>query len=417
MFADNVRSVPDLWAAFDLATMLHRYAFSNFQSFLDPTEVSLQLNGKVPQVAWEVQSLGGHRLSTVAAVIGANGSGKTALLKPLVFVAWFLKSSFMAPVDAPIPVAPHFSAPDEPTEIEVEAEGQDGQLWRYVLRLTPQRVLHEALYQQKVKGFSYVFVRDWDEATQQYQVKQQDFGMAPTEARKVRPNASLVSTAAQYGVAKAQMFMRINLQTNVVATGRVPFRADSDLPQAARHFALNEAQQAQMVALLKAWDLGLSGVQLRELTSQVPGEEPRTVWFPFGVHTGRNGRTRELSFLEESSGTQSAFVLLSRLLPALSHGGLVVIDEFENDLHPHMLEPILDLFAHPQTNPHRAQIVFTCHAMEVLNVLHKSQVMLVEKNTDCESSAWRMDSIQGIRNDDNFYAKYMAGAYGAVPQL
>jgi len=393
MFADNVPYVPDLWAASDLATMLHRYAFSNFQSFLDPTEVSLQLNGKVPQVAWEVQSLGGHRLSTVAAVIGANGSGKTALLKP------------------------HFSAPDEPTEIEVEAEGQDGQLWRYVLRLTPQRVLHEALYQQKVKGFSYVFVRDWDEATQQYQVKQQDFGMAPTEARKVRPNASLVSTAAQYGVAKAQMFMRINLQTNVVATGRVPFRADSDLPQAARHFALNEAQQAQMVALLKAWDLGLSGVQLRELTSQVPGEEARTVWFPFGVHADRVGRTRELSFLEESSGTQSAFVLLSRLLPALSQGGLVVIDEFENDLHPHMLEPILDLFAHPQTNPHRAQIVFTCHAMEVLNVLHKSQVMLVEKNTDCESSAWRMDSIQGIRNDDNFYAKYMAGAYGAVPQL
>ena len=28
--------------------MLHRYAFSNFQSFLEPTEVSLRLNGKVP---------------------------------------------------------------------------------------------------------------------------------------------------------------------------------------------------------------------------------------------------------------------------------------------------------------------------------------------------------------------------------
>jgi len=205
--------------------MLHRYAFSNFQSFLEHTEVSLQLNGKVPQVGWEVQSLGGNRLSTVAAVIGANGSGKTSLLKPLVFVAWFLKSSFLAPVDALIPVVPHFSAPDEPTEIEVEAEGLDGQLWRYVVRLTPQRVLHEALYQQKVKGFSYVFVRDWDESAQQYQVKQQDFGMAPTEARKVRPNASLVSTAAQYGVPKAQMFTRIHLQTNVVATGRVPFRA------------------------------------------------------------------------------------------------------------------------------------------------------------------------------------------------
>ena len=55
--------------------------------------------------------------------------------------------------------------------------------------------------------------------------------------------------------------------------------------------------------------------------------------------------------------------------------------------------------------------------MEVLNILHKSQVMLVEKNEYNESTAWRLDSVEGIRSDDNFYAKYMAGAYGAVPQL
>lgn len=393
--------------------MLHRYAFSNFQSFRDHTEVDLRLNGKVPPVAWEAVSAGGHRLSTVAAVIGANGSGKTALIKPVAFLVWFLRSSFQTPVEAPIPVTAHFSATNEPTEFEVEAEGLDGQMWRYVLRLTRQRVLHEALYQQKVKGFSYVFVRDWDEASQSYRIKQQDFDMAPSEARKVRPNASLIATAAQYGVAQAQKFTKIHLQTNVVATGRMPH----DLTAAAQHFALNQAQQSQMVALLKAWDMGLSDVQVRQQTVQRPDEEPQTVWLPFGLHTDRQGRTRELSLFQESSGTQSAFVLLSRLLPVLSMGGIVVIDEFENDLHPHMLEPILDLFASPHTNPHRAQILFTCHAMEVLNVLHKSQVFLVEKDENCESSAWRMDSIQGIRTDDNFYAKYMAGAYGAVPAL
>lgn len=41
--------------------------------------------------------------------------------------------------------------------------------------------------------------------------------------------------------------------------------------------------------------------------------------------------------------------------------------------------------------------------------------MLVQKNEDCESTASRMDAVEGIRNDDNYYAKYMAGAYGAVP--
>lgn len=82
-----------------------------------------------------------------------------------------------------------------------------------------------------------------------------------------------------------------------------------------------------------------------------------------------------------------------------------------------MLEPILDLFANPNTNPNQAQLLFTCHAIEVLNLVHKSQVMLVQKNADCESTASRMDAVVGIRNDDNFYAKYMAGAYGAVPNF
>jgi hypothetical protein len=82
-----------------------------------------------------------------------------------------------------------------------------------------------------------------------------------------------------------------------------------------------------------------------------------------------------------------------------------------------MLEPILELFANPATNPRHAQLLFTCHAVEVLNLIHKSQVMLVQKNQDCESTACRLDAVAGIRNDDNFYAKYMAGAYGAVPEF
>ncbi|MEI2642188.1 MAG: AAA family ATPase [Candidatus Nanopelagicales bacterium] len=75
------------------------------------------------------------------------------------------------------------------------------------------------------------------------------------------------------------------------------------------------------------------------------------------MHRIAGDRTAELPFALESSGTQSAFVLLHHLLPALQSGGLAVIDEFENDLHPHMLEPILGLFARYQNQPARRSTV------------------------------------------------------------
>jgi uncharacterized protein len=393
--------------------VLHSYAFSNFQSFPHRVEVDLTLNRKTHLTDWMCEAPTGERISKLLAVIGPNGGGKTALLKPMAFIGWFVRESFQLPPEAAIPITPHFAAQDRPSEFECQVDF-DGKVWRYELRCTPQRVLHEALYQKRDR-FGYVFIRDWDEATNSYIVKQQDFGFAPQEAKKVRQNASLISTAAQYGVPLAQKMVVQYLITNINVLGRMPMD-NGWLLAAAEHFSRSAGQHTHMEKLLAGWDLGLSGVSLQQVPWPTQEDPNHKVWMPFGKHQSKSNEF-VIPFLVESSGTQSAFVLLSRLLPALEIGGLAIIDEFENDLHPHMLEPILELFANRQTNPKDAQIIFTCHAVEVLNLIHKSQVMLVQKNQDCESSACRLDAVAGIRNDDNFYAKYMAGAYGAVPEL
>lgn len=394
--------------------MLHSYTFSNFQSFRERTEVDLTINRKTALTDWMAEADTGERVSKLLAVIGPNGSGKTALLKPVAFLAWFISHSFQHPPETNIPVTPHFTSPNEPIEFETIVNF-DGKLWRYVLRCTPERVLHEALYQKRER-FGYVFIRDWDDDSKSYTVKQQDFGLPAQEARKVRPNVSLIAWAAQFGVPLARRMAGSDIITNVNVLGRIPM-GDLAVQAAAQHFHSHPEQRDSMNKLLSSWDLGLSGIDLQEVVINDPRqtESPaQKIWLPLGRHRS-HGKEFQLPFALESSGTQGAFVLLARLLEALEAGGLAVIDEFENDLHPHMLEPILDLFANPATNPHQAQLLFTCHAIEMLNLIHKSQVMLVQKNMDCESTVSRMDAVEGIRNDDNFYAKYMAGAYGAVP--
>lgn len=392
--------------------MLLSYEFENFQSFLEPTVVDFTLDGKSRVTDWMALSPTGH-VSKLMAAIGPNASGKTALLKPLAFMSWFVARSFQSNPELPIPVTAHFSNPDKPCAFKCTFVA-DGRVWRYELQCTPQRVLHEALYLRRER-FGYVFVRTWDEEAQHYDIKQQDFGMAQREALKVRPNASLISTAAQYGVATAQLITSMHVMTNVNVHGRLSMD-DNAVAYAAKYFAQAPNHRAQMSDLLAHWDLGLTDVQLVEVAAPTEQNPQETRWVAMGGHQAKGGRV-VLPFSQESSGTRGAFVLLSLILPVLESGGLAVIDEFENDLHPLMLEPILDLFGNPQTNPHNAQMIFSCHAIEVLNLLEKSQVMLVQKDDACESAACRLDAVSGVRNDSNFYAKYMAGAYGAVPRL
>lgn len=393
--------------------MLHSYAFSNFQSFAERVEVDLTIKRNTTLTDWMADDVCGNRVSKLLGVVGHNASGKTALLKPVAFLHWFICHSFASQPDSQIPFSPHVAFAESPSEFECQFD-YDGSLWRYVLQAMPNRVLREALYQKKER-FNYVFVREWDDDNNSYIVKQQEFGLSAKAAKKVRQNVSLIAWAAQYDVPLAKQFITSRVLTNVNVIGRLPI-SEQAVMQAAEHFSGNPNQHAMMNGLLSVWDLGLSGVWLQEVQlNPIEAPEQKT-WLPFGEHISGDTRFR-LPFSMESNGTQGAFVLLSRLLPILEGGGLAVIDEFENDLHPHMLEPILDLFANPLTNPYQAQLIFSTHAIEVLNLLEKSQVMLVEKNADCISSAYRLDSVDGIRNDDNFYAKYMAGAYGAVPNL
>jgi len=398
--------------------MLHKYRFKNFFSFADETEVSFLLNRQIPATDLVFASPVGARLTKVLAVIGPNASGKTNVLKPLAFLSWFVAHSFTAskPEDE-IPVQGHFFSEDSDSEFEIEFENQ-GQHYRYSLIINPERVVHESLHLKTSKFFSFIFRRDWSEPISGYEIRQHKFGFAAKEAAKVRSNASLIATAAQYNVPSARKLVSYfsGFHTNVNYTGRDHVKT-RDVFQATEFFHARPALRAQMSELLSRLDLGLSEViiESRKIVEKETGKSEEAN-IPFGVH--RIGdQEQTLPFWYESSGTQAAFVLLEKILPALEHGGVVIIDEMEADLHPEMITAMLDLFIDRKRNPHNAQIIFTCHAHEVLNDLQKDQVLLIEKDLNGFSEAWRLGDMKGIRRDDNLYAKYRAGAYGAVPNL
>lgn len=397
--------------------MLHTLRFSNFFSFADEAEVSFILDARSNGTDSSFASTAtDRRLSKLLSVVGANGAGKTNVIKALDFVCWFVTKSFFMESGQSLAVQPHVFAADGASRFELEFEAH-GKLYRYALVLNRERVLSESLRLKTSRTFSTLFSREWNEATGIESIQQRGFGLPQKQAEKVKPLASLISMAEQFGVETAHAIVDVlgRRHSNVGASGRQAFQGAPDVLGAAKFFADSEMHRIRMATLLNQWDFGLKDVRLETLSAMREGKEEK-VLVPFGIHSDGD-REMKLPMFAESSGTQAAFVLLADLLPILAEGGTVIFDELESDLHPLMLEPILNLFISTKTNPHNAQLIFTCHSVEILNLLKKGQIMLVEKNESCRSEAWRLSDMEGVRADDNFYAKYMAGAYGAVPML
>lgn len=372
---------------------------------------------KKPAISnYDISLENGYRLNKVAAVVGANGSGKTQLIKPLAFLSWFVCHSFLGskPEDN-IPFQPHalFSKADSEFELNFLLNNEE---FRYRLVINTNRVTHESLHKKTSHLFSYIFSRNLKADSSGYELKQQGFSFAPAQAKSIRGNASLLSAAYNYDVPEAADFVHYfdKMIFNLNVLGRRHFN-QGDLFESAELFYQNSALNQNMQQIICGLDLGMTSVRISEAEARNNSGDISKLYIPSGIH--QLGDTSfELPFFEESSGTQSAFVLLSRILPVLDRGGIAIIDELDNDLHPHLLPHLMDLFKFERSNPHQAQLIFTCHTPEVLNLLKKHQVYLVQKDQQ-QSEAWRLDEVAGLRADDNLYAKYMAGALNAVPDL
>ncbi len=398
--------------------MIIKLGFSNFYSFAEKTELSFELGKKPSSSAYDIDVSLGHRLNKVAAVIGANGSGKTQLIKPLAFLSWFVSNSFLgSDPEADIPFQPHALKRDQDSEIEATFVLGDAE-YRYQITINKKQVVHESLHRKTSHLFSYIFVRDLEssDGKPSYHYKQQGFGFPASKAKQIRGNASLISAAHNYDVELASSFVKYfdKYSYNLNVSGRHHFHSGAVF-ESAEFFHENRKLYSRMEEMMCDFDLGLCSVDIDEAEAQDQQGNTSKIFIPFGVHSYKDGKFK-LPFIEESSGTQSAFVLLRRILPVLEDGGLAIIDEIDNDLHPHMLPYMLELFKFEHSNPHQAQIIFTCHTPEVLNLLMKHQIYLVEKQEQ-KSEAWRLDEVVGLRADDNLYAKYMAGALSAVPDL
>lgn len=413
--------------------MIRYIEIENFSSFYKKSILDFRVNNFAPKTKRYKDSIvENERINKLIAVLGPNGSGKSNVLRSIQFLKSFILDSFGEKPDKKINVKTFYlkdRALIEPIKIKCEFEILT-RVYRYEVHIVTGDVTFESLdvsdfdpslEKERVRSvslFSRVFIKGGE-----YEIKSNpdfDLNEGIKEIIKNRNNASLIS-AALFSNHKQSIEIKnfwSNVSVKIKQMGE-SYTSYDHLFNTSEVYFKNEYYKNSMVDILSNIDIGLTDVEIQKIErgNQTDSKSESFFYAPYGVHSGFENKKYNIPFFLESSGTQQLYILISTILPVLENGGIAVIDELEADLHPGLLPKILDLFISSKSNPKGAQLVFTCHATPLLNYLDKYQIMLVEKNAQGVSDIWRLDEVDGVRNDDNFFAKYNSGAYGGIPNL
>lgn len=406
--------------------MIRNLRFSNFCSFMDETVVDFTTTAKTPTDDSFVGRADGTQVSLLAGVFGPNAAGKTNLLKALSFVSFFMRHSYQhikPGKNIPVDRFTGSEADELPAHFELEFDSEAGRYW-YAVTLTPEKVLEETLkrFSKESGQFRQILVRKLSDDGAIKLRAFDDFTKVSllTEALADRPNASMLAVGQQSGRKEFKQVLDAlgPVVSNVTRAGKRQQGFDgltSDLFKCSEFFQQHPEHHDALRELLTAADTGIEDFKIESVRFQPEDGEARESSLIFFQHQGPKGAF-SLSAERESSGTRRLFMLFETFITILTEGGIAAIDEMESDLHPHLIPTIIGLFKNPEVNTKQAQLFFTCHHVEMLNHLLKEQIFLVEKNEDCVSEAYRLDSLKGVRREENFFANYNSGRYGAIPE-
>ena len=402
--------------------MFFNVEIENFYSIRDLQILDLRVPANAPRNSHRLANCwrgSTERAPKVVAVFGANGSGKSNLLRALSFAAWFVGSSFSLAPGGRIPLEPFNDEVSfkRPTRLkfwwswldDLDATAQDDAVeCPYCYELTigngdDQRVIGEGVFCWPVAtGRKTRVLQRFDDGS----VKAaKSFGLSGYKGaleKILRPNASVISTLAQlnHPLAVAMATSAQGVRSNIFIE-KVEFADDVVL----RSYIDNP----EMVERFNR-EIGRIDVGVRALEVHRGGDGPQ-------VRFRHEGLALPMPHIYESHGTRQFLKLFPLISDSLSTGGIAIIDELDAAIHAMILPEIIDWFHDPDRNPRNAQLWMTCHNVSLLEDLSKDEIVLCEKTRRGRTATYGVNDIKGVRRDDNYYRKYLGGVFGAVPRI
>lgn len=414
--------------------MLIEMSVSNFRSFHGTQTFSLA-RGKGDELlasnTFNAKAATDIELVRSAAIYGANASGKSNLLLALqtmqeivIDSAAKLRRGDKLPV---VPFRLNAESRQAPSEFEVMFL-VDEVRYQYGFSASDERI-HEEWLLAYPKGRAQRWLgRAWNAKSQQYEWELGNnlTGEKQLWQKSTRENALFLSTAVQLNSKQLEpifdWFKKTLRMTNVGGWGPL-FSAS----------LCQNSYKSQVLDFLRAADLHIEDVQVESKLfdlDELPSDMPDPVRDAIArdltgkkvldiktVHMGHDGTPVTFDFSDESDGTQKFFSFAGPWIDSLEKGFVLFIDELHDNLHPALVQFLVQLFHNPKTNPKNAQLVFTTHETSILNqeVFRRDQIWFCEKDEYQATTLYPLTDFSPRKGRENLEAAYLSGRYGALP--
>lgn len=412
--------------------MIIDFTVSNFRSIKESQTFSLFADKPglhlVGNIAFPVEK--GVGVLKSAGIYGSNASGKTNLLLAFEALQYLVRVSGFYNEGDTIGCYDPFLLSDkgrkEPVYFEIEFFTPDSTRYLYKIAFTRERIVEEQLSFFPSTKAALLFERRKEDSWETIK-----FGTLFTGGRKRIPffsNNAYLSKAGSSADAPEMIRKVYNfLRNDIMRLGlneKVSFLDWVD----------DESALNKISSLLSFVDSGVSGVVVKEsdvdmdmikipegVPSVVREQILRDMRKSFQLIHVTESKSTELFPLEmESAGTQKLFHLAPLIVNVLSNGGVLIIDELDNSMHPFMADLIIRLFNDPAVNKGNAQLIFSTHNITLMSSerFRRDQIWFTEKINGA-TSIYSLDDFDKnmVKPQSPFNKWYAEGRFGAVPKI
>jgi len=415
--------------------MLIQFTVGNFKSFKDKATLSMEATSDDWREEDNIAVVGEHRLVKVAAIYGANASGKSNFLAAMLTLRNLIRdSSKDSQQGDAIPVSPFLlnTATESASSFFEIIFLQKGTRYRYGFEATPQAIQSEWLFSQADS------IRETRLFTREGTVIEvaEAFKEGKGLEGRTRANALFLSVAAQFNGETASAILAWMHQFRDVSG----LEDEAYMPFTTKQ--LEDPEYGPLIRqLVKQADVGIESMERKDVTPEemakmIPkglseafrdyllrtanagGFVVKTFHQRFNAENEPAGLVEFQLKKEESAGTKKFVALTGPFLSTLKEGSVLFVDEMEARLHPLLTRELVGLF-NSSANRKNAQLIFATHDEGLLDpkAIRRDQVWFVEKDGYGASKLFCLDEIKGVRKTDKFAREYLLGQFGGVPKI